>query len=203
MKPIRLVGARFREPVAARFGRDVPIVELRHNDLPVYLSEGYGGKPIHWFPPHRFFALYHAGAQEEAVRRFQEWYAEQFARYARVSSRKGGMHKGSLFRLALSLHRDRGIPVDPGDPIWDDQTLHDAIRLRVEQRFGLLEAIRAHGYSPDGSSRIVGISRGREVFLTGGHHRAAALSVLGQTILPEVITLPALLFRLFQKVGAL
>jgi len=43
--------------VLASLAREVPLEEVRHDDRPVFVSEGYGGRPIDCFPPLQIYRL--------------------------------------------------------------------------------------------------------------------------------------------------
>jgi len=165
---------------------EVPFDRLRHDDRAIYVKEGYGGRPIEHFPPFAFYRLFADGRPEEAVDSFRSWYREQFRRYARVPKRDGGMQDGSLYRLVASECVAEGVPFRADEPTRSGAPLERAIDLRVSQRLGLFVSIRDKGFLSSASTPILGIRRPGEVCLTGGHHRAAALRVLGHGTFPSV-----------------
>jgi hypothetical protein len=165
---------------------DVPFEQLRHDDRAAYVKEGYGGRPIECFPPFGFYRLFAAGRSEEAVDSFRSWYREQFRKYARVPKRLGGMQDGSLYRLVASECVAEGVPFRADEPALSDSPLERAIELRVSQRLELFASIRDRGFLSSASTPILGIRRPGEIRLTGGHHRAAALRVLGYATFPSV-----------------
>jgi hypothetical protein len=67
------------------------------------------------------------------------------------------------------------------------------------QRLALLESIARDGYHPERGKTILGVRRGEEVWLRGGHHRAAALSVLGHERLPGVALFSPGTLRLLKR----
>jgi hypothetical protein len=191
-----------RAAVLGLFSFDLPLAHVLHNDRPVYVAEGYGGRPIDHFPPHAFFQLFAAGKREEAAAAFSAWYREQFRRYADVEKRVGGMQNGTLHRLLLEVCREAGLgSADPRAP--DPRLFEEAIARRVKQRFELLESIRDDGYRAERGKPVLGIWRGDDVVLLGGHHRAAALSVLGSDVLPAVAVFPRPVYRALKRVGML
>lgn len=181
--------AALRLQVVASLARDVSLDEIRHDDRPVYVFEGYGGRPIERFPPFRFYRLLHEGRRDEAFEGFSAWYIDQFRRYGCVAKKLGGMQNGSFHRLLLSVSG-----VDSGTVLALGSTSEDLLRraavLRVEQRMALFEGIRELGYQVGRAKPVLGVRRDRNVYLTGGHHRAAALKVLGQPSFPRVSVFP-------------
>lgn len=174
-----------RLQVLASLARDVSLEEIRHDDRPVFVSEGYGGRPIECFPPYRFYRLFHGGSRDEAFESFSAWYVDQFRKYASVPKKLGGMQNGSFHRLLRSVSGgDAGTA--PAPEATSDDLLQRAAVLRVEQRIALFEAIRDLGYQVARSTPVLAVRRDRNVYLTGGHHRAAALKVLGQRSFPRV-----------------
>ncbi len=165
------------------FLQDIPLADIRHNDLPAYLAEGFGGKPIEEWPVYRFFTMYWEGNREEATREFVEWYRDQLGKYAMVPKRDGGMRRGSLYNL---IEKRCGVPFEKTETSCREAT----IRERVSQRLGLLDTIQSRGYQAGEAERIDGFREKGFVYLTGGHHRAAILKVLGEEKLPGVLVFP-------------
>jgi hypothetical protein len=183
-----------RDELLDATARDVPLERIRHDDRPIYVAEGYGGRSIDHFPPFRFYSALHAGRRCEAIDGFAAWYVRQFRTYGAVEKKQGGMRNGTLHRLLLSLGggSDAGHAAAEAD---DEDLLRRAARLRAEQRMSLFESIRDLGYWVERTPPIIGAVRGRDVYLTGGHHRAAALRVLGWTCLPRVSVFPSRFLR--------
>jgi hypothetical protein len=175
--------------------RPVPIADLRHDDRPVFVAEGYGGRAIEHFPPYRFYGLVAEGRREDAARHFAAWYHDQFQKYAQVAKKLGGMQGGTLYRLVAAVCAEAGMAFD-GDASRAEAPLADAIARRVEQRIALFEDIQANGYQRERTTAILGIRRGALVYLTGGQHRAAALAVLGAREMPISAFAPDTLRRL-------
>ena len=109
------------------------------------------------------------------------------------------MRNGSLYRLVAAEHRRHGLTVSNGSG-FKQQIIEDAIAQRVEQRLELLTAIRNKGYDPKRADPVVGVVRpGGTIYLTGGHHRAAALSVIGGNVLPGVFVFSPMMRHVFKK----
>jgi hypothetical protein len=190
-----------RAGLLRHLARDVPLERVRHNDRPVYVAEGYGGRPIEHFPPYGFFRLFAAGEGEEAFARFCAWYGEQFRRYAGVSKQVGGMQGGTLHRLLAEVCREAGTAL-PADPLAADPALlEEAIGRRVRQRFDLLESIRSEGYRAERGKPVLAVRRGEDAVLLGGHHRAAVQSVLGSEVLPGVSVFQPTAFRALKRLA--
>ncbi len=177
--------------IQKHFFRDVPLSLIRHNDLPCYSAEGFGGAPIDMWPMYTFFRQYLSGEKEIARKNFEDWYLHQLGKYHAVPKSKGGMHRGSLYD---SIERKCKLPFAQ----VSDDCKNAAIRERVLERLGLLEEIRLSGYNASKAERIDGFRSGGLVYLVGGHHRAAALSALGERVLPQVLVFPNhLAYKLF------
>jgi hypothetical protein len=193
--------ASTRSFVLRRAAREVPLARILHNDRPVYVAEGYGGRAISHFPPYAFFRLHEDGRPEQASAAFGSWYREQFRKYAGVPKQVGGMRNGTLHRLLAEVCREAGtvLPADPA--AVDDALLERAIVRRVAQRFELLSSIRRDGYDPGLGKPILAWRRGGDVVLTGGHHRAAALLALGREALPAVSVFERSTFRSLKRLA--
>ncbi len=172
------------------FQRDVAVDQLRVESTHIGLQEGYGGQPIERFPPWAYFQQHVRGESEPARVAFALWYAEQFRKYRNVSKDKGGMHRGSLYREVLAEHARAGVEVAARQPVFRDDLVATAIERRVAQRIAFLDGIRSRGYRPVASDPIFALEHADgSVHLLGGHHRAAALSALGESMLPRVTLL--------------
>lgn len=171
--------------------QSVPFSKIRHSELPFYRAEGYGGTPVEEWPMYRFFKRYLEGEREAARENFEDWYREQFVKYHRAPKAKGGMYEGSLYQLIKS--RCKELP-----EVASAECKNAVISERVDERFALLEDVKRHGYELMRAERIDAVRKGGFVYLRGGHHRAAALRVLGFTELPGVLVFPnAFLYNLF------
>lgn len=172
-----------------RLARDVSFAALRHDDKPVHRAEGYGGQPIEEFPPFRFYELREAGRLEEAYERYHAWYREQFDRYRYMEKPVGGMKHGSLYRLVVALHERQQVPLSGPRPTFREDIVDRAIHQRVEERFQLLSSIKLRGYERTPGDPVVGITRNGHVYLSSGHHRAAALRAIEKRAVPGVLVL--------------
>lgn len=161
----------------------VPFTQLRHNNLPAYVAEGYGGKEIEAWPVYDFFVEYLSGDMGGATEAYVAWYMEQLASYADVPKSQGGMLHGSLFTL---IERETG-------KSFSETTVAEreaVVRVRVKQRFALLTRIVGEGYRVEKGDRIEAVRNGKYVYLKGGHHRAAALRALGEEDMPGLFVFP-------------
>lgn len=161
----------------------VSIDDLRHNDLEIYIKEGYGGKHISYFPPYAFFNLYLNGQKDEAIRQFKSWYRDQFEKYHNVPKLVGGMKFGSLYTLVETKHREEGIILNPMLTNLDINIYEFCLEQRVLQRFELLENIKTNGYRKNNDA-IFAIEKDGFFYLKGGHHRCAIMFLLGYKQLP-------------------
>lgn len=164
------------------FIKTVPFSSIRHNDLPCYVEEGYGGKTIECWPVYDFYCDYLKGNRKAAHEAFRLWYHNQLKKYHNVSKDLGGMYRGTLYML---IEKRSGTHFKNADPEMVDQ----AIREKVAQRFALLESIQRDGYDPT-IERVDGVRKHGFVYLKGGHHRAAALLALGEKEFPGILVFP-------------
>ncbi len=172
---------------------NVSFSRIRCSDLPCYVTEGFGGRPIEEWPPYTFFDLYLKGEKETAHGGFVRWYSGQLEKYHGVSKKEGGMYKGSLYRL---IEQEAQKSFDN----VDTDTKNMVISKRVDQRLSLLESIQAEGYKDD-TEQIQGVRKKGNVYLCGGHHRAAILRALGQETLPNVLVFPhKTLYSVYTKI---
>jgi hypothetical protein len=172
-----------------RLARDVSFADLRHDDRPVHRAEGYGGQSIEAFPPYTFYLLHETGSAEKAEERYRAWYREQFDKYLFMEKPVGGMKNGSLYRLVVALHQRQQVPLSGPRPAFREDLVEQAIRLRVNERFGLLHSIKQKGYRRSPADPVVGVVRADHVYLSSGHHRAAALRAIRKSVVPGVLVL--------------
>lgn len=164
------------------FIKTVPFSSIRHNDLSCYVEEGYGGKAIECWPVYDFYCDYLKGNKKTAHEAFRLWYHDQLKKYHNVSKDLGGMYRGTLYVL---IEKRSGTHFKSAGP----ETVDAAICERVTQRFALLESIQRDGYDPT-IERVDGVHKHGQVYLTGGHHRAAALRALGEERFPGILVFP-------------
>ena len=164
-------------------------------------SEGWGGKPIEYFPPFGFFLSYHRGKHSSAERDFSEWYYEQFLKkeYALVPKRNGGMFDGSLFNEVARLDPAIRVQLAHGQlSELDVQLVWQAIRNRVHQRWQLYISIAEEGFIPARGNCISVASIDGKLEIQNGHHRLAILKILGYQSAP-MLPLPATLDTLRKR----
>lgn len=197
MNPLR---RRLRAAILRALARDVPMAQVRHDDRPVFVAEGYGGRPIEEFPPCGFYGLALAGREEEARAAWRAWYREQFRKHGREPKRDGGMRGGTLYRLVAALCAEDGVPFDGDVDAVPEPTLARAIERRVGERLDLLASIRTHGYLLSRSTPVLALRRSGAVYLTGGQHRAAALRALGHDTMPQLSVFSPALLRALKRI---
>lgn len=182
-----------------RLSRDVSFDDLRHDDKPVHKAEGYGGQPIASFPPYRFYRLRETGHEEQAWECYRAWYREQFDKYMYMEKAVGGMKNGSLYRLVVALHERENEPLSGPRPTFREDLIDRAIALRVKQRFELLDSIKRQGYQTSGADPVIGVARAGHVYLSSGHHRAAALRAMEKDAVPGMLVLSPVARFVFRR----
>ncbi len=175
----------------------IGVSSLLHDNKPCYALEGHGGKPVWQWPVYEFFNLYLIGEKEEAESRFIDWYYDQYKKYSSVEKSEGGMKNGSLDRLYRQMKTAN-----------ENISLKDVIRIRVKQRFDLLEDIKTRGYHPNTLDPIkVFRIKPNQYMLFGGHHRVAVLAALGENNIPGVYVFTnnaaLFLYRILKKAKVL
>lgn len=157
----------------------VPITVLRCIDLPFTREQGFGGCPVNAFPPTSFFKR-ELEAEGLGRREFEQWYWHWFVerRGWKIPKSEGGMRGGSLHQCVLQLLESAGVGAGSPDDA-DQDLLKHAISSRVQHYLGVLRSLREHGFVQNAGSRIRCATRGAHIEILNGHHRIAALSVLG------------------------
>ena len=168
------------ERTANLFLKSIPIDDIRCEANPVQVEEGWGGEKIDQFPPYYFFALFHQGKKEEAIKEMQHWYYQRMLVQGQIfkSKTEGGMAGGSLHRDIEALHEVHGVSLSKDFGNANYALILQAIEDKVEYRFETFRSIRDHGqkFSWDFVSLL---PEGGNYHLRGGHHRVAALAVCG------------------------
>ena len=178
-KSLKLRIARMRRT------RTIPIDAIRCEVSPFATLQGFGGRPINFFPPHGFYELYLRDCSE-AFNVFYSWYDMWFnVRKAwKLPMAKGGWQNGSLMKTVNRVHAEYGVNMSGWDMhMADPELIKKAIHLRIAYYFSLLESIEKIGLVPGLDDPIKGIFESDLCYLNGGHHRVASLAVLGyQTV---------------------
>ena len=151
----------------------------------VSTKEGWGGKHIEYFPPHKFYRIYMVGSKTEAKKSMEKWYYNRFIKdgLCIVPKKRGGMLNGSLFRTLAGIHKRNGIKLKDDLSNGECALVAQGIRERVEDRFKLIESIIEHGYQ--NTARPVCLRReGVVCVIVDGHHRVAAMSACDYSTIP-------------------
>lgn len=167
--------------------KEIPVSMIISERTDVSTKEGWGGKHIKYFPPYSFYHTYISGNQEDAKGCMEQWYYNRFVKnnLCYVSKKHGGMLNGSLFKILKELHKSKKIILKADLSNAEDTLIVLAIKLRVEDRFKLLDSIIAHGYK-DGGIYVRLKKTGNSYEIIDGHHRVAAATVCGYCRLPCV-----------------
>ena len=105
---------RVLERTAKQFLKSVPIDDIRCVANPIQVEEGWGGKKIDQFPPYQFFALFHAGNEEDAIKEMQNWYFQRMLveGHIFIPSAEGGMAGGSMHKDIEAQHDVNGVSLE-------------------------------------------------------------------------------------------
>jgi len=178
--PIGVLLESALERTAQLLLKRISIDDIRCVANPVQVEEGWGGAKIDQFPPYQFFALFHKGREEEAIKQMQSWYYQRMLVHGHIFMPKaeGGMAGGSMHRDIDAQHKANGISLakDFGNVNYD--LVLQVIEKQVNYRFETFQSVRDHGqkFSWDFVRLIPGDGT---YHLRGGHHRVAALAVCG------------------------
>jgi hypothetical protein len=162
----------------------VPIDSLRHNDLKIYVNEGYGGQKIQLFPPYNFLLDYHNGNRSRAQKNFTNWYFESYLKYFNTEKFEGGMKLGSLDVRIKKLISER---IDSPIILRNKKVILNEISVLVIKKFLLYDSIKAKGFNLLKRDRIRAVAFGGLLVLKGGHHRVAISKILGFESVPIYI----------------
>jgi len=179
-----------RKRIVDLISQNVCFSILKLDDKKYYVEEGYGGKGIEAWPVFHFFKDYVSGDKKKAVHDFEAWYYEQFWKYHKTPKNLGGLYKGSLYKLIVNKHKERGVDWDGTLSKADPAIVEEGIKERVKQRFMVVDSIMCQGYNKKTTERIIGVRKNGYVYLKGGHHRWAILQLLGHQYLPNVLIIP-------------
>ena len=147
----------------------------------VYKGQDFAGAPLEHFPMVDIFRLYDSD-QHAALEKFRHWMQEWLLvrQGWKIPKRKGGMAKGSLYTLVHELHRDKYRRKLHDFERCDKQLIDKAIVTRARHYFvDVYESIKNRGYDDSMNPPITCVQRGESYMIKNGHHRAAALLVLG------------------------
>jgi hypothetical protein len=166
--------------------RDVPIEAIRCDEKP--FMRGFASAPITGFPVYRVFSEYLVDPLE-ARRLLEEWYWDWWVNHRawRVSKQAGGGRGGSLWSAVKKVHANAGKHLDGDMSVADPDLLKVAFKEVTNYRISILESIRDRGYVHNAKSPIRATARNGLLYLTGGHHRVAALAALGHETVPLII----------------
>ena len=180
--------------VIGSYLKDIPISSLRCEKKRVFVEEGWGGGPFENFPACVFFKRAVEGDEAAAIASMEKWYYERLIdrRLYSVAKAEGGMHGGSLCRLTSKLHQTNGIELKGDFGNADDALVRQAIKMRTQDRFDLLNSIRQYGYRCEGD--YVSVEKEGDFYiLRQGHHRVAALAACGYSSVAAATSRPIVL----------
>lgn len=165
---------------------DIPLQDIIHNDLEIYVKSGYGGKHIKDWPFYSFIKMWVKGDRENAENLWVNWLVKEFSKYSLVAKSRGGMYQGSVHRYILNYLNDNKHQywLDPSK-ISKISTQKGAKQL-VDRRIDMITSVIDKGYKFNQNDPIFAIRKGNFYVLKGGHHRASIMYVLGYDKLPKV-----------------
>jgi len=158
----------------------IPTKALLCDDV-VYRGQDFAGAPIERFPMVDLYRLYDKN-RNSAFEKFHHWMGDWLILRQgwKIPKRKGGMANGSLYTLVCELHQEKlKRPLDDFSQS-DKELVDEAIAMRARHYFiDVYESIKTRGYDDSMAPPITCVRRGDAYMIKNGHHRAAALLVLG------------------------
>ena len=157
----------------------VPIDELRCQEKSFYELQGFSGRTIDHFPPCRFFELGLTDpekAYDAHCRWLRKWLLDMQA--WKIHPSEGGWAKSSLARTVFQVHQEHGIvltDLEQADPTLIDE----AIGRRARYYLDLFDSIKEKGYIRSLYPPVYCRAKDGLYMIQNGHHRVAALWVLG------------------------
>lgn len=167
---------------------DAPLESLLSRDSDWKVAAGFGGKPLRCWPVCDFYRAYYCGHQETARQDYEAWYYDMFLKYGLAWKTGAGIQRRSIWRAIEALHRQNQRPFGSGSDgmAFDETLVKAAIAARVRASLMLLDSIHREGYHWR-RGKLIRLTRTPTGLMLGeGHHRAAALLVLGAPVLPGV-----------------
>lgn len=161
-----------------------PLDSLYCDDV-VYAGQPFAGGPLASFPMVVIFQTYEKD-RDRAFELFGAWMREWLLERDgwKTPKTEGGMQNGSMCRLIEELHRRDNRGALAGIDQAGDAVIDEAIRLRAEHYFAVFGSIKTRGFDATLQPPITSIMREDRRMIKNGHHRAAALLVLGYNEVP-------------------
>lgn len=158
---------------------------------------GFGGKKIELFPPYEILKLY-LTEPIEARKKFFEFLHYHFLEKKawKISKKKGGMFKGSLYKSIEQLLSGEEIIINETLLLNNRILVEKAINKRINHYFNVFDSIKKNGFKPE-LQPIKAETDNKLYYLLNGHHRIAILSILGYK--KAVIYKRTKIARLFKK----
>jgi hypothetical protein len=158
----------------------VPMETLLCDDV-VYKGQHFSGEPLERFPMVDIFRQYE-GDPGAALEEFRRWMREWLLARSgwKIPKRRGGMANGSLCNLVRDLYRAKHNRRLRNFEEADAPLIDKAIDMRARHYFvDVFESIKSKGYDDTSGFPITCARHGDKYMIKNGHHRAAALFVLG------------------------
>ena len=166
---------------------DVPINNIIHNDLELYVKSGYGGRHIKDWPFYHFIKMWVRGECEQAKDLWVDWLVHEFSKYHLNVKTNGGMFQGSVHQNTLNyIHNNKHeYWLDPSG--ISKMNIKKGAKLLVDKRIEMIRSVMNKGYQVSLADPIFAVRKGDLYVLKGGHHRASIMHILGHDKLPGVI----------------
>ena len=154
-----------------------------HHDVPVHLVRTEGGLDISQVSYFPIYQKYLDGHYEEASSAYRAWYLERLEKDN--TDHKGDEHFGPMWKLIERKYLEKNIDFHHNIFLCPD-IVTEAIQEIIDERFKLIESIKAYGFIPNPFHPLTGFKKGRNIHLTNGYHRSVILRLLGYATVPEI-----------------
>ncbi len=173
------IKAKHHEILGHRKLTRLAIENVRCQKKPFSELQGFSGRKIDHFPPYKFFTMYlRCSRKAEAL--FTDWLRECLITMEGFKAPKsqGGWARGSLMREITLAHQEQGVKLlrfEQAQTVLVDA----AIAKRVAYYFALFDSVKNRGYDRSLYPPIRCYHGQSHYFIQNGHHRVAAMRVLG------------------------
>lgn len=163
----------------------VDIKALRTEETLSSLKNGWGGKTINNLPAYPYFEQYINGEKMEALEGLTMYYFNRAINEKLIfkDKKQGGIKGGSAYQHIVSLHNKNNIILKDDLSNLDNNLVKRGFEERVKKRFEMIDTIANEGYKSR-YNFIHATQKNGLYYLTDGHHRTAALALLGYKQIP-------------------